>query len=161
MNTMLLHDFAYVTVPAARVQERILANHGEWLTPLAVAAAGEGEALRMRVGPSENLSLLQKTVRVEVAEPLIRDDVMVVPLTWRATGTSSLFPVMTADLEVAPLDAGLTQISFRGRYEPPLGAVGRRLDRLLMHRVAEASVRSFLRRLAEGLNRTPDRPAQA
>jgi len=59
---------------------------------------------------------------------------------------------MSADLEIAPLDAELTQLTLRGRYEPPLGAVGRRLDRLLMHRVAEASVRAFLGRLVATLS---------
>jgi hypothetical protein len=61
---------------------------------------------------------------------------------------------MSADLEVAPLDENLTQLTLRGRYEPPLGAVGRRIDRLLMHRVAEASVRAFLGRLVSTLSVT-------
>jgi hypothetical protein len=96
--------------------------------------------------------MLGKTVKLEVGEPLKRDEVTVVPLTWRATATPGLFPVMSADLEIAPLDAELTQLTLRGRYEPPLGAVGRRLDRLLMHRVAEASVRAFLGQLVATLS---------
>jgi hypothetical protein len=152
MNTMLLHDFTYVSVPAERVRDRILANHGEWLRPLAAAAAGEGEALRLRVGPVEALPMLGKTVAVEAGMPIARGEITIVPLTWRATGTPGLFPVLSADLEVAALDPFLTQLTLRGRYEPPLGTVGRRLDRLLMHRVAEASIRSFLRRLAESLS---------
>lgn len=154
MSTMLLHDFAYVAVPAERVRDRILANHGEWLAPLAAAAASEGEALRLRVGPMEALPMLGKTVTVQAGEPITRGEVTVVPLVWRATGAPGLFPVLSADLEVAALDSKLTQLTLRGSYDPPLGAVGRRLDRLLMHRVAEASVRSFLRRLAEGLAAT-------
>lgn len=149
MNMMLLHDYAYVSVSAERVCDRILAGDGEWLAPLAAAAMSEGDALRLRIGPVGGLPMLAKTVSLQVGEPMRRDEVTVVPLTWRATATPGLFPVMSADLEVAPLDAELTQLTLRGRYEPPLGAVGRRLDRLLMHRVAEASVRSFLARLAE------------
>ncbi len=154
MNMMLLHDFAYVPVSAERVCDRILAGDGEWLTPLAAAAMSEGDALRLRIGPVGGLPMLGKTVRLHVGEPMRRDEVTVVPLTWRATAAPGLFPVMSADLEVAPLDGELTQLTLRGRYEPPLGAVGRRLDRLLMHRVAEASVRSFLGRLAEMLAAT-------
>ena len=60
--------------------------------------------------------------------------------------------MLSADLEVAALDPDLTQLTLRGSYDPPLGAMGRRLDRLLMHRVAEASIRSFLRHLADGLS---------
>ncbi len=151
MNTMLLHDFAYVAVSAEKVRDRILANHGEWLAPLAAAAAGEGEALRLRVGPLEALPMLGKTVSVRVGEPIDRGEVTVVPLTWQATNAPGLFPVLTADLEVARLGDDLTQLTLQGRYDPPLGSIGQRIDRLLMHRVAEASVRSFLSHLAERL----------
>jgi hypothetical protein len=151
MNTMLLHDFAYVPVSAARVCARITGEDGAFLVPLAAAAMSEGEALRLRIGPLGAVPLFAKTVRVEVGEPLERDEVTVVPLTWKATATPGLFPVMSADLEVVALDAELTQLTLRGRYEPPLGVVGRRLDRLLMHRIAEASVRSFLGQLAATL----------
>lgn len=154
MNTMLLHDYAYVPVGASQVRARVLANHGAWLSPLASAAAGEGEKLRLRIGPNAALPAIGKTVNVIVGEPIQRGEVTVVPITWQATTAPGLFPVLTADLEVTELDPELTQLTLNGRYEPPLGAIGRRLDRLLMHRIAEASVRSFLRRLAEAL--TPE-----
>jgi hypothetical protein len=38
-----------------------------------------------------------------------------------------------------------------GGYDPPLAGFGRQADRLLLHRVAEASVRSFLTRVAASL----------
>jgi hypothetical protein len=151
MNTMLLHDFAYVPIPAARVCERILAEGGGWLAPLAIAAADEGEALRLRVGPLEALPMLGKSVIVRVGEPISRSEVTVVPLTWQATSAPGLFPVLSADLEVASLGDQMTQLTLHGRYDPPLGAIGRRMDRLLMHRIAEATVRGFLSRLADGL----------
>ena len=154
MNTMLLHDFAYVPVAAERVCQRILTQDGAWLSPLAAAAMGDGEALRLRIGPLGAHPVLSKTFGVEVGDPLTRDEVTVIPLTWKATSAPGLFPVLSADLEVAPLDEELTQLTLRGRYEPPLGAVGRRLDRLLMHRIAEASVRAFLGRLVSSLTTT-------
>jgi len=40
---------------------------------------------------------------------------------------------------------------FRGSYAPPLGDMGERLDRLLLLRVAEATIRSFMRRLEDSL----------
>ena len=148
---MLLHDFAYVPIPAERVCEHILADDGAWLAPLASAAAGEGEALRLRVGPLEALPMLGKSVTVRVGQSISRSDVTVVPLTWQATSAPGLFPVLSADLEVASLGEHMTQLTLHGRYDPPLGAVGRRMDRLLMHRIAEATVRGFLSRLADGL----------
>lgn len=151
MNTMLLHDFTYVPLSAARVRDRILADHGEWLAPLATAAADDGEALRLRIGPLAVLPMLGKTVSVHVGQPIDRGEITVVPLTWEATSAPGLFPVLSADLEVAGLGDDLTQLTLQGRYDPPLGAIGQRIDRLLMHRVAEASVRSFLGHLVERL----------
>jgi hypothetical protein len=159
MNTMLLHDFAYVSVPAEEVCDRVLAKENAWLVPLAAAAMDEGEALRLRVGPLGALPMLAKTVQCEVGQALVRGDMTVVPLTWTATSTPGLFPVLSADLEIAPLDRDLTQLTILGRYEPPLGAVGRRLDRLLMHRIAEATIRAFLVRLVSTLAAEPDAPA--
>ena len=49
-----------------------------------------------------------------------------------------------------------TYSRLRGSYEPPLGALGQHVDRLLMHRVAEATIRSFMLRLAESLTTTVD-----
>ena len=42
-------------------------------------------------------------------------------------------------------------LTLMGRYEPPMGAVGRSVDRLVLHRIAEACVRSFLHRTAANL----------
>jgi len=52
----------------------------------------------------------------------------------------------------------MTSISFMGRYVPPLGPLGREVDRMLLHRLAEASVRALLARVAE---RFSDGAAQA
>jgi hypothetical protein len=146
-----LHDYAFVPVPAEWVCARIIADQGEWLSGLAAGAAREGESLRLRVGPIEPLPLLSKTVTLHADQPIVRGEATIVPLTWRATGSQGIFPVLNADLEVSALSPQITQLTLRGSYEPPLGVVGRRLDRLLLHRVAEATIRSFMHRLAESL----------
>lgn len=148
---MLLHDFAFVFVPAPRVCARITADGGSWLSPLATGAIHEGEALRVRIGPIASLPMLSKTVTLHVDRPIERGDITVIPLTWKATGPKGVFPVLRADLEVAPLSSDVTQLTLRGSYEPPLGLLGHGLDRLVMHRIAEAAVRSFMRRLADAV----------
>ena len=70
-------------------------------------------------------------------------------MTWRATGPERLFPQLDADLEVAALGPQRTQLSISARYRPPLGAFGRALDRALLHRVAEATIKDFLDRVGE------------
>ena len=56
-----------------------------------------------------------------------------------------------ADLEVAALGPDRTQLSISGRYRTPLGLLGRAMDRALLHRVAEATVKDFLDRAGEAL----------
>lgn len=154
-EVLLLHDYVFVDLPADRIRQRIAADNGEWLSGLAVGAAREGESLRLRVGPIESLPMLSKTVTIHADPPITRGQVTVVPLTWRATGSQGIFPALNADIEIAPLGPETTQLTLRGHYVPPLGAVGERLDRLLMHRVADATVRSFMRRLAVSLTASP------
>ncbi|HEU4355584.1 MAG TPA: hypothetical protein VFT27_08350, partial [Actinomycetota bacterium] len=73
------------------------------------------------------------------------------PMTWRATGVDGLFPSLEADVEVASLGPSRTQLSISARYRPPMGALGRALDRALLHRVAEATAKDFLDRVAEAV----------
>ena len=68
-----------------------------------------------------------------------------------ATATPGLIPEMEGDLEVAPLGPASSQLSISARYTPPLGAIGQAIDRALLHRVAEATLKDFLDRVAEGL----------
>ena len=72
-----------------------------------------------------------------------------IPITWRSVGIDGLFPVVEADLQVAPMGPELTQLSINARYTPPLGPIGTIVDRALMHRLAEAVIRDFLHRVAK------------
>ena len=67
-----------------------------------------------------------------------------IPLRWEATGPRGVFPSMEADLEIAPLSADRTQLAMSARYVPPMGAVGRAMNRTMLFRVAEATLKDFL-----------------
>jgi len=58
---------------------------------------------------------------------------------------------MDAELELASLGPQLTQLSLSGRYQPPLGLVGRTIDKALLSRVAEATIKDFVDRLASAI----------
>jgi hypothetical protein len=62
---------------------------------------------------------------------------------------------MEADLEVASLGPSATQLAISARYSPPLGIVGRMLDRAVLHRVAEATIKDFLDHLGSILLTAP------
>jgi hypothetical protein len=52
---------------------------------------------------------------------------------------------------VAPIGQNRTQLSVSTRYQPPLGPLGRAIDRTLLHRVAEATIKDFVDRAGEAL----------
>ncbi len=152
---MLVYDFIQVPLPIAQVRQRLLvAVSGLW-QQVASAAYDEGEELLSRVGPFGPLPGLSKAVSVHVGEVRDRGEGFVMPLQWSATGPTELFPVMHADLEIAPLGAQQSQLRFSGSYDPPLGAFGRKLDRLLLHQLAEATVRALLKQLVAALLAEP------
>ena len=65
-----------------------------------------------------------------------------------------LFPLMKAEIWLYPLTATETQLDFQGVYEPPLGALGKAVNAIAGHRLAEASVHRFVDDLAGYLRRT-------
>ena len=149
---MLVHDFAYVEAPAAAVRTRLLEGAGAWLGGYATHAAGEGDDIRVRLGPTGLGRPLGKEIVVTMGEPQPRGTATIIPLTWRAAGAAGLFPVFRGDLEVAVLGERHTQLSLWGQYDPPFGTIGGALDRIALHRIAEASVRAFLRDVARALS---------
>jgi hypothetical protein len=72
-------------------------------------------------------------------------------LEWQAAKMPSLFPFMQAELSVYPLTSTETQLDFSGTYEPPLGPVGKALNAVAFHRIAESSVHRFVADVAEYL----------
>jgi len=152
---MLVYDFIQVPLPIAQVRQRLqVAVSGLW-QQVASAAYDEGEELLSRVGPFGPLPGLSKAVSVHVGEVRDRGQGFVMPLQWSATGPTELFPVMQADLEIAPLGAQQSQLRLSGSYDPPMGAFGRRLDKLLLHQLAESTVRALLKQLVVALVTEP------
>ena len=98
---------------------------------------------------------LSKLVRVQARELSWTDTTAGLALRWEASGPSGgLFPVLDADLRLAP-DGDGSVLRLAGAYRPPLGPLGQALDRALLHRVATATVRSFLARVAAQLTGHP------
>jgi hypothetical protein len=151
-----LHCYAYVEAPFDLVSQ-LLAEDAVGLLQHATEDAAEqagtlSRTLRTGVAGFE----VSRDVRIEVGEftpaAVTRS---VVPLRWHAEKGRLLFPQLTADLEVCAvvLDPPLTQITVSGSYAPPLGVLGAGADRLVLHRLAEATVHRFTHEVAEELRR--------
>ena len=100
---------------------------------------------------------LSKFVRVQVRELAETDGCPRWALRWEATGTGgALFPVLDADISLVPAGGSSTVLTLTGSYRPPFGSLGAALDRAVLHRVAAATIRNFLTRVAARITGQPD-----
>lgn len=92
---------------------------------------------------------VEEKVRHAVSTPYTR-----LLLEWEAATKPRLFPLMKAELSIYPLTATETQLDFFGLYEPPFGVVGKTMNAIVGHRIAEVSVHRFINDVAGYLRQT-------
>lgn len=140
----------FVELPMFSVEVEHALSHDPraWLPGLAERANHRGDLLLTDVGFGEAVRI-KRTVVVELGQPVRSGAKTVFPLRWTSSTAAGLFPSLDADLEVAPLGPVRTQLAMSARYVPPFGPVGRAVDRAVLSRVAEATLKDFLDRVAE------------
>jgi hypothetical protein len=147
---MFARYFVELPIPADDVEHALSRDPRGWLPGLAEQANFKGDRLLAEVGFGEAIRL-RRNVIVEIGKPIHASSKTFFPLRWTASGHTGLFPALDADIEVASLGSDRAQLALSARYVPPLGAVGRTIDRALLSRVAEATVKDFLDRVAEAI----------
>jgi len=141
-----------VSFAAARDKFARLAQGGA-LTGTSEDAYSQGSAGLTRVG----LTGLSKLVRVQVRELAATEGSARMAIRWEATGPGgALFPVLDADITLEPAGEQVTLLKMAGSYRPPLGAMGQAMDRVILHRVAAATIRSFAERVAAQITGQPE-----
>jgi hypothetical protein len=148
---MFIRYFVELPLSFEEAEERLLRAPGEWVPGLAQAAEAKGEQLLTEVGFGPPGRRIGKQVLIELGTPVTFPSKTVLPMSWRPIGAEGLFPELEADVEVASLGASRSQLSISARYQPPWGAIGRAIDRALLHRVAEATLKDFLDRVGEAM----------
>jgi len=144
--------------PAAR-DKFLLLTRGNRLYGMSQDAYADGLAGQIRVGPLGGVPGMSKLVQVSLLDPVCRDESVLVPLRWEATGRMGrLFPVLDANLMLGKDDQGRGILRIAGVYRPPLGGLGEELDQIVLRRVASATIRSLLRRIAALLTDRPGEP---
>jgi len=149
-GVIFIDDFVDVPFPLATVRGRFV-DAEKWLAVLAGAAEGDGESMRILIGPTWVGGHISRRVDVTLGPTRERGEARVMQLEWKAIGLASALPVLNGDLELAPLGSRHCRLTLAASYLPPFGELGRALDRALLHRVAQSTVRSFLERLASSL----------
>jgi len=88
-------------------------------------------------------------------EPVYRHEAMTLGVRWEATGVAGKsFPVLDANIRLSGEGSQGSRVVLTASYRPPLGAAGAGLDRLVLHKVATATIRTFLARVASALEGT-------
>lgn len=140
-----------VAVSSARVAGAVRAA-GAWLGP-EVDGAPDGmhrheTDLRLRVGEQMALVTFRKAAYVDIGRVKALDDGYHVEIGWRAATFAPLFPVFSGSLAMHD-----DRISVSGWYAPPGGALGRLVDRGLLHVAARATARWLLGELERAATR--------
>lgn len=147
---MLIRYFIELSVPEGPLAEALAGSPEAWIPGLVREASDREERLLAEVGFGDRLRV-SKQVEISMGEPTRLGAALYVPISWHATGPSGLFPVLEGDLELAPLGEGRTQLAISARYTPPLDGLGMVVDRALLHRVAESTIKDFLDQVGERL----------
>ncbi|GIU97127.1 MAG: hypothetical protein KatS3mg013_0930 [Actinomycetota bacterium] len=147
---MFARYFVELPLAAPVVEELLLREPGAWLPLIAEEANGHGDRLLAEIGFGEAVRV-RRRVAIELGAPVRMPSKTVVPLRWRPIGAGGLFPDLDADLEIAALGPQRAQVAISARYVPPFGAIGRAIDRVVMNRVAEATIKDFLDRVGDAL----------
>lgn len=150
---MFVGDEVLLEVGFAAAWERLarLAESGV-LTSTSEDAYGDDTTQVMRVEAAG----LSKLVRVQALELTWTGRSAGLAIRWEATGPGGgLFPVLDADLRLAPAGEHVTLLTIAGSYRPPLGSLGEALDRAILHQIATATIRGFLAQVAARIGGEP------
>lgn len=149
--------YDYVNHPYQRVCDALSADALAVFQSATKAAASRARSvaseLRVDIGGisvEADITIAVKNIQ-EQAPQAASSAVTRLQLEWKAAAMPGLFPLMKAELSVYPLTATETQLDFSGLYEPPLGVLGKAVNAVVGHRIAEVSVHRFVSEVAEYL----------
>jgi ribosome-associated toxin RatA of RatAB toxin-antitoxin module len=161
MNTgRQIRSYDYVNHPYDLVHDALKQNAAAVFQSATKAAASRAEsvAAELRVdfagiGVKADINILVKGIEEKPADDTSSASTRLL-LEWEAATLPRLFPLMQGELSVYPLTSTETQLDFCGTYELPFGALGKTINAMVMHRIAEASVHRFVSDVAGYLRQT-------
>jgi hypothetical protein len=95
---------------------------------------------------------IAREVHLDVGHGQFQNAGVVHPVTWTAARAQILFRSLHADLIVTAVASNRTKLCLAGSYEPPIGTVGRTIDRLALKTIAEATVQDWVDRVADAVS---------
>jgi hypothetical protein len=145
-----IRSYDYVNHPYERVRKALSQNALTVFQSATRAAASRAQSVAAElhvdvggIGVKTDIKILVKSIEEKVADASSTAATRLL-LEWEAATMPRLFPLMKAELSIYPLTATETQLDFSGVYEPPFGAVGKTMNAILGHRIAEVCVHRFV-----------------
>jgi len=142
--------YDYVNHPYARVRDALKQNALTVFQSATKTAASRAQSVAAElhvdfvgIGVKTDIKIAVKGIEESVADSISTPTTKLL-LEWEAATMPRLFPLMNGELSVYPLTSTETQLDFSGLYEPPLGAVGKTMNAIVGHRIAEVSVHRFV-----------------
>ena len=155
-----IHCYDYVNHPYELVRGALSKDAPAVFQSATKAAASRAQSIASELRIDIGGIRIEADIRVSIKNIEVKnDEVMSGPTTrlhleWEAARMPRLFPIMKADLSIYPITATETQLDFNGLYEPPLGPLGKAVNAIIGHRIAEASVHRFVSDVAGYLRKT-------
>lgn len=155
-----IRSYDYVNRPYDEVRKALAANPNEVFARATRSATSRAKSVA--AGLSINLGGIEVATEIDLTTGQIeeqnrsagRPQTTRIPIEWQASNRPHLFPFMDAVLSIYPLTATETQLDFVVTYRPPLGALGKLIDNVAGHRLAEAAVHRFVADTADYLRST-------
>ena len=145
-----IRSYDYVNRPYDRVRDALRQNALTVFQSATKAAASRAQSIAAELhvdfggmGVKTDINICVKDIHEEIVDATSTPTTRLL-LEWEAATMPGLFPFMKGELSVYPLTSTETQLDFSGIYEPPFGAVGRTMNAIVGHRIAEVSVHRFM-----------------
>ncbi len=155
-----IRSYDYVNRPYNRVRDELKQNALTVFQSATKAATSRAQSVAAElhvdfggIGVKTDVNISVKNIEEEIVDGTSAPTTRLL-LEWEAATMPGLFPIMKGELSVYPLTSTETQLDFSGVYEPPFGAVGRTMNAIVGHRIAEVSVHRFVSDVAGYLRQT-------
>jgi hypothetical protein len=124
-------------------------TRGGWLLSAARGAYGEGTVGLAGAGAPGSVRGMSRLVQVYSRDLVVHGASAYLALRWEAAGPGGrLFPALDADLTLSPAGEQATMLNLDGVYRPPPATLDGELDQATVQRVAAATIRAFIDRVA-------------
>ena len=154
-----IRSYDYVNHPYQRVRDALQKDAPAVFQSATKSAVSRAQSVATELHVDFGGIGIKADVKISVKSIEEKVDTMPSPTTrlfleWEAATMPGLFPLMKAELSIYPLTPNETQLDFLGHYEPPFGALGKTINAIAGHRIAEVSVHRFLGDVAGYLRQT-------